>query len=59
MVKKVQIGPFMLLLCLWAWKSCYVYTVEVQPCVYNLNRLEVLMKVLCQIWPKQRLFVSS
>ena len=28
-VKKVQTGPLMILYsCLWAWKSCYVYTVR-------------------------------
>lgn len=55
-----------LLMCVWreggAWKPCYVYTVEVQTPVYNLcyiNRLEVLIKILCQIRLKQRLFVSS
>lgn len=56
--KKYRLG----LLYVWAWKSCYVYTVEVRTRVYNvryIDGLEVLMKVLCQIQPKQRLFVSS
>lgn len=48
-VQIILIGPLMLLFRLLAWKSSYVYTVEVQTQVYNLcyiNRLEVLMKVL-------------
>lgn len=45
----------------WAWKSCYVYTAEVQAHIYlcYTNLYEVLMKVLYQTWPIQRLFVSS
>lgn len=57
--KKVMIGPLMLVFCVWTWKSRYIYTLEVQTYVCYIDRLEVLMKVQCQIWPKQRLSLSS